>query len=60
MEEKMYIATMHIAKMLLKEEAMTQEDYDRINAKFTEKYQPCLGSLLFNNKLIQSADVSNI
>ena len=58
--EKMYLATMHMAKTLLWEEVITREDYEKINTKFTEKYRPCLGSLLFDNKLIQPGDRSNI
>ncbi len=43
--EKMYHATMNIAKTLMGQGAMTAEEYGQIDTIFREKYRPILFSL---------------
>lgn len=43
--EKMYFATMHIAKNLFHLGIMTAEEYSQIDTIFRDKYQPNLFSL---------------
>ena len=43
--EKMYHATMNIAKSLMEQGAMTAEEYGQIDTIFLEKYRPTLGTL---------------
>lgn len=43
--EKMYHATMNIAKSLMEQGAMTAEEYGQIDTIFREKYRPILVSL---------------
>lgn len=43
--EKMYHATMNIAKSLMEQGAMTLEEYGQIDTIFREKYRPILVSL---------------
>lgn len=44
-DEKMYHATMNIAKTLMGQGAMTEEEYGQIDTIFREKYHPILVSL---------------
>lgn len=44
--EKLYQATMTIAKSMLKEDLITSEEYSIIEAKMLEKYKPIFGTLL--------------
>lgn len=43
--EKMYHATMNIAKSLMEQGAMTAEEYGQIDTIFRKKYRPILVSL---------------
>ena len=43
--EKMYHATMNIAKSLMEQGAMTAEEYGQIDTIFRNKYHPILVSL---------------
>ncbi len=43
--EKMYHATMNIAKSLMEQRAMTAEEYGQIDTIFRKKYRPILVSL---------------
>ena len=43
--EKMYHATMNIAKTLMEQGAMTAEEYGQIDTIFRKKYHPILVSL---------------
>lgn len=43
--EKLYHATMNIAKTLMGQGAMTAEEYGQIDTIFREKYRPILVSL---------------
>ena len=43
--EKMYHATMSIAKSLMEQSAMTAEEYGQIDTIFRKKYRPILVSL---------------
>ena len=58
--EKMYHATMNIAKALMGQGAMTAEEYRQIDTIFTRKYQPVFGTLLVGNDLLLSADRGNM
>jgi hypothetical protein len=50
--ELLYQTTMSIAKNLLKQEAISKEEYKLIDTIFTKKYNPSLGSLLADINLI--------
>lgn len=43
--EKLYMATMHLAKKLLKQGIISEKQYEDINEKFTNKYGISLSSL---------------
>jgi len=43
--EKLYMATMHLAKKLLKQDIISEKQYEDINEKFTNKYGISLSSL---------------
>lgn len=44
--EKMYQATMSIARKMLKEGIVSEEEYRQIDTIFLEKYKPVFGTLL--------------
>jgi len=44
--EKLYQATMTIAKSMLAKNLITEEEYSIIDTKMLEKYRPVFGSLL--------------
>lgn len=44
--EKLYLATMNIAKSLLKQGVISKEQYEEINTKFTSVYA-CYSCTLF-------------
>ncbi|MCD7726407.1 MAG: hypothetical protein LUI12_12795 [Clostridiales bacterium] len=50
--EKMYLATMNMAKDLLVKGIITEEEYHEIDTIFTNKYAPSLGRLFSNIRLI--------
>ena len=50
--EKLYQATMHIARMMFNEGLITEEEYRQIDTIFSEKYQPTLGTLFADIDLL--------
>ena len=44
--EKLYQATMHVAKHMLNQKLITAKEYKRIEDRMSEKYKPVFGSLL--------------
>ncbi len=49
--EKLYQATMTIAKSMLEKNLITAEEYSIIDTKMLEKYRPVFGSLLAQTSL---------
>ncbi len=43
--EKLYQTTMHIARKMLKEGLISEEEYRKIDTIFLKKYKPVFGSL---------------
>lgn len=58
--EKMYQATMAIARNLLKQCIISKEEYDEIDTIFTNKYQPSLGTLFSDIELQKLQSRANI
>lgn len=50
--EKLYLATMHLAKKLLEQGIISKKQYEEIRAKFTNKYTPSLSTLFTQIDLI--------
>lgn len=50
-DEKLYQATMAVAKSMLTKGLITSEEYALIDTKMLEKYRPILGTLLANTSL---------
>ena len=50
--EKMYQATMSMARSMLNRCLITEEDYRQIDTIFTEKYRPSLGTLFADIDLL--------
>jgi len=50
--EKMYLATMNLAKNLLNQGVISEEQYDEIDTIFTRKYAPSLSTLFTKINLI--------
>ena len=50
--EKLYQATMHIARMMFNEGLITEEEYRQIDTIFSVKYQPTLGTLFADIDLL--------
>lgn len=50
--EKVYQATMTVAKSLLEKGLISREQYGLIDTKMTEKYQPIFGGLFSGKGLI--------
>ena len=46
--EKLYQATMQIARKMLKQGAISEEEYNEIDAVFLKKYRPVLGQIFSN------------
>ena len=44
--EKLYQTTMHLARKMLVEGIISEEEYRQIDTIFLEKYQPVFGTLL--------------
>ena len=49
--EKMYQTTMHLARKMLEEGVVSEEEYRRIDTIFLEKYPPVVGTI-FNAKTV--------
>ena len=43
--EKMYQTTMHLARKMLEEGIVSEEEYRRIDTIFLDKYKPVFGTL---------------
>lgn len=43
--EKLYQTTMHLARKMLEEGVVSEEEYRRIDTIFLEKYKPVFGTL---------------
>lgn len=43
--EKLYQTTMHLARKMLEEGIVSEEEYRRIDTIFLEKYKPVFGTL---------------
>ena len=43
--EKLYQSTMHLARKMLKEGLISEEEYREIDTIFLEKYKPVFGTL---------------
>lgn len=52
--EKLYLATMHFAKKLLADGAITKGSYYRFDTKMRAKYRPKIGTLLSGKSLIEA------
>ena len=52
--EKLYQATMHIARKMLAEGIISDEEYARVDKMFLEKYHPLLGTLYSATALTSS------
>lgn len=46
--EKMYQATMALARQMLREGLITEEEYREVEAVFLKKYKPVLGEIFSN------------
>ena len=53
MNEKLYQTTMFIARKMIKERIITENEYHQIDTIFTEKYSPIFGTL-FSDILLTS------
>ena len=51
--EKLYQTTMHLARKMLKDGVISEEEYCQIDTIFLEKYQPVFGTL-FSDILLTS------
>ena len=58
--EKMYLTTMTIAKNLLKQGIISEDEYHEIDTKFTNKYEPSLGTLFSDIGLINLQSRANM
>ena len=59
-EEKRYLATMSIAKNLLKQGIISEEEYCQIDTKFKEQYAVSLSTLFTDINLIKLGSYGNI
>ena len=50
--EKLYQTTMHLARKMLEEGIISEEEYRQIDTIFSEKYQPTLGTLFADIDLL--------
>ena len=50
--EKLYLATMHLAKKLLEQGIISTKQYEEIDARFTKMYTPTLSTLFTQIDLI--------
>lgn len=58
--EKMYLTTMTIARNLLKNGIISEDEYHEIDTKFTNKYEPSLGTLFSDIGLINLQSRANM
>ena len=58
--EKMYLTTMTIARNLLKNGIISEDEYHEIDTKFTNKYRPSLGTLFSDIGLINLQSRANM
>lgn len=58
--EKMYQGTMLMAKNLLKQGIITEDDYSEIDTIFREKYAISLSTLFTDIRLIKFGDYGNM
>lgn len=49
--EKLYQTTMHLARKMLEEGVVSEEEYRRIDTIFLEKYKPVFGTLFLDISL---------
>ena len=59
-EEKRYLATMSIAKNLLKQGIISEEEYCQIDTKFKEQYAVSFSTLFTDINLIKLGSYGNI
>ena len=53
--EKLYQTTMHLARKMLEEGIISEEEYRQIDAIFLEKYKPVFGTLFSDISLTSGA-----
>lgn len=53
--EKLYQTTMHLARKMLEEGIISEEDYRQIDTIFLEKYKPVFGTLFSDISLTSGA-----
>ena len=53
--EKLYQTTMHIARKMLSEGLISEEEYCQIDTIFLEKYHPIIGTLFSDISLTSGA-----
>ncbi len=53
--EKLYQTTMHLARKMLKEGIISEEEYREIDTIFLEKYKPVFGTLFSDISLTSRA-----
>lgn len=49
-KEKLYQTTMHIARKMLEEGIISDEEYRRVDKIFIEKYKPVFGTLFSGSR----------
>ena len=59
-DEKCYLATMSIAKNLLKQGIISDEEYEQIDTNFRKKYDISLSTLFTDIHLIKFGSYGNI
>lgn len=58
--EKMYLGTMTVAKKLLKEDIISEDEYEQIDTIFRQKYAISLSTLFTDIRLIKYENYGNI
>lgn len=53
--EKLYQTTMHLARKMLEESIISEEEYRQIDTIFLEKYKPVFGTLFSDISLTSGA-----
>ena len=53
--EKLYQTTMHLARKMLEEGVVSEEEYRRIDTIFLDKYKPVFGTLFSDISLTSGA-----
>ena len=54
--EKLYQTTMHLARKMLEEGIISEEEYRQIDTIFLEKYKPVFGTLFSDLPLTSDAE----